>query len=179
MNKTNPLKLTSIALALAFGVSSAYAAPMTTSDEANGGLGTSDQDSATIESAFQKMDVDNDGTLTRSEVAKEKGFKGFSTADTDHDGTLDQKEYAAHKAHVQKAHAKRVVGDSTITTKVKAKILKDEGLKGMQIHVKTYQGTVLLSGFVDNQSQIDHAKEVAEGTEGVKSVKNSLVVKKS
>jgi hypothetical protein len=40
--------------------------------------------------------------------------------------------------------------DSVITNKVKALLAEDDFLKSLQISVETYQGTVLLSGFVNS-----------------------------
>jgi len=47
----------------------------------------------------------------------------------------------------------------------------------MKISVETHQGVVLLSGFVETEAQIKQAEAIAGAIEGVKSVKNSLVVK--
>lgn len=69
------------------------------------------------------------------------------------------------------------VDDSVITTKVKAAIFKEANLKTMQINVKTYQGVVQLSGFVDSAQSVTKAGEVARQVENVKSVKNDLIVK--
>jgi osmotically-inducible protein OsmY len=69
------------------------------------------------------------------------------------------------------------VDDSVITTKVKAAILDDASLKVFQISVKTYKGVVQLSGFVDSSQSVSKAGDVARGVEGVKSVKNDLLVK--
>jgi osmotically-inducible protein OsmY len=69
------------------------------------------------------------------------------------------------------------VDNSVITTKVKAAILDDASLKVFQIHVVTYKDQVQLSGFVDSRSMITRAGEVARKVEGVKSVKNDLIVK--
>ena len=69
------------------------------------------------------------------------------------------------------------VDDSVITTKVKAAIFDEPTLKSLQINVKTYQGVVQLSGFVDSDLNVKKAGEIAEGVEGVKSVKNDLIVK--
>jgi osmotically-inducible protein OsmY len=46
-----------------------------------------------------------------------------------------------------------------------------------QINVKTYQGVVQLSGFVDSALNVKKAGEVAGSIAGVKEVKNDLVVK--
>ncbi len=70
------------------------------------------------------------------------------------------------------------VDDSVITTKVKSLLASDDFLKSFQITVETYKGIVQLSGFVDSQKAIDKAGEIASGVKGVKSVKNSLNVKK-
>ena len=73
--------------------------------------------------------------------------------------------------------AGEVVDDSTLTTKVKAALLAEKDVNSFDIKVKTYEGTVQLSGFVDSQWQIDKAVEVANGVDGVQRVKNDLVHK--
>ena len=70
------------------------------------------------------------------------------------------------------------IDDSVITTKVKSMLAADDFLKSFEISVETYKGIVQLSGFVDSQKAVDKAGEVARGVQGVKSVKNSLNVKK-
>lgn len=69
------------------------------------------------------------------------------------------------------------VDDSVITTKVKAAIFNEPTLKTLQINVETFKGIVQLSGFVDSAQSVEKAAEVAGRVEGVKEVKNSLVVK--
>jgi osmotically-inducible protein OsmY len=69
------------------------------------------------------------------------------------------------------------IDDSAITTKVKTAIFGDPKLKVLQISVKTYKGEVQLSGFVDSAESAAHAADVASKVEGVKSVRNDLVVK--
>ena len=69
------------------------------------------------------------------------------------------------------------VDDSAITTKVKAAIVNEPTLKVFQINVETFKGEVQLSGFVDTAQSVRKAGEVARGVKGVKSVKNSLIVK--
>jgi osmotically-inducible protein OsmY len=75
--------------------------------------------------------------------------------------------------------AGQYVDDTTITTKVKAAIVNDEGLKGMQINVETMDGVVQLSGFVDSSQQAAQAANDARSVTGVKSVRNSIVVRKT
>jgi osmotically-inducible protein OsmY len=67
--------------------------------------------------------------------------------------------------------------DSVITSKIKTQLATDDFLKSFQISVETYHGTVQMSGFVDSQSTIDKAGQIARGVAGVKSVKNDLMVK--
>lgn len=71
----------------------------------------------------------------------------------------------------------KYVDDSVITAKVKTRLIKHSLLKGLQIHVQTYRGAVLLSGFVDNPKQVVAAGRIAAGIEGVTKVINSLVPK--
>ncbi len=70
------------------------------------------------------------------------------------------------------------VDDGIITTKVKAALLADSSVKSLDIAVVTRKGEVQLSGFVNNQSQIDQAIEVVRRIEGVSSVNNQMSIKK-
>jgi len=67
------------------------------------------------------------------------------------------------------------VDDATITTKVKASIVNDLGMK--QIGVETMQNVVQLSGFVDTPQIKARAGEIARNISGVKDVKNNLIVR--
>ena len=69
------------------------------------------------------------------------------------------------------------VDDSVITTKVKSLIAADDFLRSFQISVETYKGIVQLSGFVGSQAAVSKAGEITRGVQGVKSVKNDLIVK--
>ena len=71
----------------------------------------------------------------------------------------------------------KYVDDSVITTKVKSLLAEDDFLKSFKISVKTYKGTVQLSGSVNSQEAVDKAGEIARSVKGVKSVKNHLKVK--
>lgn len=70
-----------------------------------------------------------------------------------------------------------LIDDSVITTKVKALLTQDQGLKTFQISVETFKGVVQLSGFVDSQSTVERAGKIARSVEGVVSVKNNLLLK--
>jgi osmotically-inducible protein OsmY len=69
------------------------------------------------------------------------------------------------------------IDDSTITTKVKAKLAKDPVVSAMQVKVETFKGVVQLSGFVDSQEQVDRAVQLARDVKGVQEVKNNISVK--
>jgi len=70
------------------------------------------------------------------------------------------------------------VDDSMLTLKVKTAILGDEALKSSEINVETFKGVVQLSGFVNSQSDINHAVVVAKGVDGVSGVKNDMQLKR-
>jgi hyperosmotically inducible protein len=70
------------------------------------------------------------------------------------------------------------VDDATITTKVKSAIAQDASFKtATQVHVETMQQTVQLSGFVDNADQKAKAAQLARGINGVRDVKNDIVIR--
>jgi hyperosmotically inducible protein len=70
------------------------------------------------------------------------------------------------------------IDDGVITTKIKAALLADSNVKSLDIAVITRKGEVQLSGFVNNQAQMDQAIKIARGTEGVSSVGNEMSIKK-
>jgi osmotically-inducible protein OsmY len=69
------------------------------------------------------------------------------------------------------------VDNSVITAKIKSLLADDDFLKSFQISVESYKGNVQLSGFVNSQQASDKAAEIARSVDGVKSVKNNLIVK--
>lgn len=81
------------------------------------------------------------------------------------------------EATQKKESTGQYIDDSAITTKVKTGIFDEAKLKTLQIDVKTFKGVVQLSGFVDSAQSVTKAGEIAGRIEGVKEVKNDLVVK--
>ncbi|MEI6746759.1 MAG: BON domain-containing protein [Methylococcaceae bacterium] len=67
--------------------------------------------------------------------------------------------------------------DTVLTTKIKSTFLGDSLLKMLDINVKSYKGTVQLSGFIDSQKEVDRAVQLARTIKGVKAVNNSLIIK--
>ena len=79
------------------------------------------------------------------------------------------------------APAKTSVGteidDTLVTTKVKTALLADPDVKSFDLKVETRKGEVQLSGFTDNQAQIERALTVARSVAGVTAVENKIGVK--
>jgi len=70
------------------------------------------------------------------------------------------------------------IDDASVTGRVKTALLADPDIKSFDISVVTFKGEVQLTGFVNNQGQIDQAKTIASAAEGATSVKNELMLKK-
>ena len=70
------------------------------------------------------------------------------------------------------------VDDGIVTTRVKSALLNEATIKSLDIAVVTRKGEVQLSGFVDNQQQIDRAMMLTLGLEGVVAVNNEMSIKK-
>jgi osmotically-inducible protein OsmY len=71
------------------------------------------------------------------------------------------------------------VDDTTVSTKIKAELLADKNVKGTDVSVRTYNGEVQLSGFVDNSDQKIRAEQIARAVPGVRDVHDDLIVKTS
>lgn len=69
------------------------------------------------------------------------------------------------------------IDDAKLTTEVKTALLREPDVKSLDISVESMDGAVKLSGFVDNQTQIDKAVTVARGVDGVRDVQNQLALK--
>lgn len=69
------------------------------------------------------------------------------------------------------------VDNSVITSKVKSKILDNPTTKFLDISVKTFKSTVQLSGFVGSVKERTTAGKLAASVEGVRSVKNNLLIR--
>jgi osmotically-inducible protein OsmY len=132
------------------------------------------QKKGTGNQAFDALDKNKDGYLSKQEVAGEKELaKRFGRFDANKDGRMDLDEYLK----AGQDNDARVLSDSAITVKVKAALLAEKGVPSTAISVETYESRVLLSGFVDGSGIKDKAGKVAAGVSGVKQVQNTLVVK--
>ena len=66
--------------------------------------------------------------------------------------------------------------DKTIVTKIKTAMYTDPVVKGTQVEVKSLNGVVQLSGFVDSQEAKDRAGQIASQTKGVVQVYNNILL---
>lgn len=68
--------------------------------------------------------------------------------------------------------------DSAITSKVKARLAQEPGVSALAISVDTYNGVVILQGFVDDETQREKAMAAARSVAGVRDVKGEALVVK-
>ena len=77
------------------------------------------------------------------------------------------------------AHHQETAGqygrDAEITARVKADLYKDHDVKGTEVDVKTMNGVVQLSGFVDTEFAKQRAGEITRSIPGVLDVRNDLI----
>jgi len=85
-------------------------------------------------------------------------------------GRMEQKAKGAAQ------DAKVGISDSWLTAKTKIALYGDDRVKGGQVSVETVKGAVSLRGKVDSDDAKAAAGTVAQGVEGVKSVRNDLQV---
>ncbi|MES1162567.1 MAG: BON domain-containing protein [Rhizobacter sp.] len=69
------------------------------------------------------------------------------------------------------------IDDAAITTSVKARYVENKEVDASSIKVETLNGTVMLSGFAKNSTERMTAEDIAMKVNGVKSVKNSILVR--
>ena len=69
------------------------------------------------------------------------------------------------------------VDDATITTQVKGRFIDNKDVDAASIHVETLNGTVMLSGFAKSSTERTTAENIARDVNGVKAVKNGIVVR--
>jgi len=141
-------------------------------------------------------------TKVKSKLLADPDIKGFDLKVETHKGDVQLSGFVGNQAQIDRAimitHSvegvKNVdnrmslkndsattagikVDDSIVTSKIKSSFLADPDIKSFDIAVVTHNGEVQLSGFVNNQTQIDRAVDVARRTEGVHNVINELRVK--
>lgn len=129
--------------------------------------------------SFQTTDSNGDNMVSLQEFQEKGGIEqAFHEGDANRDRRLSSDEYTKAIANNDRLKADKYIDDALITAKVKALILKDEGVKGLGVNVETHKGMVQLAGWVNTPEQIIEAEKIARSVEGVKGVKNALLVKR-
>jgi osmotically-inducible protein OsmY len=70
------------------------------------------------------------------------------------------------------------ISDIDVTSKVKTALSNDEKVKLLEISVVTTKGDVRLTGYVDNQVQIEYIDKLVRSIQGVHSIHDELTIKK-
>jgi osmotically-inducible protein OsmY len=84
---------------------------------------------------------------------------------------------AACASMIRHENPAEYVDDSVITTVVRSRLAEDDFLKLVEISVETDKGAVQLGGSVNSQEDVQKADQIVRSVNGVKSVKNNLIVK--
>ncbi|HKX56376.1 MAG TPA: BON domain-containing protein [Xanthomonadales bacterium] len=145
-------------------------------------------DDTTVQSAVKAKLIGDDffgGSAINTEVRKgvvqlggfidyaEEGKKAAAVA-----ATVDGAKLVDNQLHVRqgKASMGQKLDDRGITTKVKASIADADFGDGFKVNVDTYNGVVLLTGFVDTPEKKATAGNRASNVANVKSVINGIYV---
>jgi osmotically-inducible protein OsmY len=92
-------------------------------------------------------------------------------------GSVERKlDQAGSEIREKAAEAGKAVDDAALTAKVKSALVAEPNLKSMTINVDTMGGVVTLKGTTDSPENRQKAEQVASAVEGVRTVKNELVV---
>jgi hyperosmotically inducible protein len=99
------------------------------------------------------------------------------------DGTIDASKARERGAQAGEAianagnRAADVLGDASVTAKIKSKMALDDTVKALDINVTTDDGQVTLSGTVHSAAERHRALALARETQGVKGVRDQLEVR--
>lgn len=128
---------------------------------------------------FAVYDRDKDGSVSQAEFLVQGGHElAFHEGDANRDNRLSSDEFIKASAYNGRLKAGKLADDAWISAKVKALLVRDKEVKGLDVKVQTHKGMVLLSGWVDDADQIAQAEKIARGVEGVKMVSNDLRIRR-
>ena len=166
-----------LALALAAGAGTALAQEKTAGDRV---------DDTWLHTKVKTALATNQGISINIEVYKgEVQLAGF-TSDPELQKSIP--DHAARVEGVKKVYnqiilvepgrsAGEVLDDGVLTTRVNGALAESELGKALDVNVESNRGTVLLSGFLDNEEQRQEAVEIARRVDGVEKVINGINLK--
>jgi hyperosmotically inducible protein len=85
-------------------------------------------------------------------------------------GKPEEKVHESWKAPPAKAE----VDDNTLVNTIESALKADPEVRRLDIRVEAHNGTVMLSGAVDNQTQMDRVNMLTWMVEGIKKVDNKM-----
>lgn len=150
---------------------SAYEIDVTTRD----GIVTLEGDVETSAAKEQAVAIARDTDGVRDVVDQLRVGDMAATTGIDEEMEAEGRE-AAHDTGETADRAGEAVTDAAITTAVKAKLLADTTVGGLDIDVDTNNGVVTLSGTVESRNEANQAVQLARDTEGVNRVVDQLKV---
>ena len=134
------------------------------------------------EPVFDEFDVDHDHYSSRNGAWSSNTISRptVQLIDGKQNGKLTENKFNKTGATMEGALSTNGPADDNVTTaKVKTKLLHKLKLFGLAIHVETHNGVVLLTGFLGTEEQKRIAASTALQIDGVKKVKNDLIVSKA
>lgn len=72
--------------------------------------------------------------------------------------------------------ADRMADDAAVATRVKTALIGEKSVKARNIDVDVVAGVVVLTGYVDSRAEVEKAGALSRSVQGVKQVKNELLV---
>jgi hyperosmotically inducible protein len=129
---------------------------------------------AAVAAAFAIPAFAQQQNLPSAQERAENREKVQNTREKVEDKLPSADERAGNRREVSKSAA-----GTALTTKVKAALAKEEGMKTLgKINVDSADGVVTLKGKVESAEAKKKAEQIAKQVDGVKSVKNQLTVEK-
>lgn len=109
-----------------------------------------------------------------AEQAAEAVHKGNQALRTLGDKAREGTEKAANAAREGARELGETLSDAAVTARVKAALLAEEAVDGSRVDVETHEGVVTLGGSLSDPREVERAIEIAQSTEGVKSVRSKF-----